>query len=114
MCWLDNVSEEAKKQTENKTELRFCHHYGGGWKVSVTSGIWCVDLRRFYLNKEGEEKPSRHGIGLRLVEWEKLMDIVNQIRVDFPDLYIHNTCNHQLLDDWMNCSECLPFVPRNA
>ena len=113
LCWINSIDAEVKKLKENKSEFRFCQHYGGGWKASVTSGIWCIDLRHFYVNKDGEEKPSRHGIGLRVHEWEKLKCIIEQIRADYPELYAVNGCDHNDLVDWLNCAECIPFVRRS-
>ena len=110
MCWFEDIDEEVKKLKEKKAEVPYCQHYGGGWKVSVTPDIWCVDLRRFYLNDNGEEKPTRHGIGLRLYEWEMLKNIVDRLGDDHPDLRKHNTCKHDNVDQWLDCHECMPFI----
>ena len=111
MSFVDDINEEVKKLKENKTEFRYCQAYGGGWKVSVSSGFWCVDLRQFYLNEEGEEKPTRHGIALRLREWEMLMNTIDRMRIEHPDLFAGiPLCNHDHLLEWLRCPECLPYT----
>ena len=107
--YIDEIDAEVKKLKEDKENVRYRMHYGGAWHVSVTSGVRCVDLRRFFNNANDEIKPTRHGIGLRLSEWETLKDVVSRIRVDFPDLESMLGCFHGDLDDWVNCRECLPF-----
>ena len=107
---VTDIQGAVEKLIEGKdTELQFRQHYGGGWYVSVTAGIRCVDLRRFFLNDSYQVKPTRHGIGLRLPEWETLKNVFDKIRVDFPDLNNTLGCFHADLGDWVNCQECMPF-----
>ena len=108
--FLNEIDEEVQKLKEGKDDRqRFLFHYGGGWQVSVNGGIRCVDLRRFFKNYKNEIKPTRHGIGLRLPEWETLKRVIQQVRVDFPDLDTVTGCFHGDLEDFVNCRECMPF-----
>ena len=106
---MDDIDKEVAKLQEGKEEFRFRQHYGGGWYASVTSGIRCVDLRRFFMNKEGEIKPTRHGIGLRLPEWEKFKDVLKEMATKEPSMVDTLSCFHQDLSEWVKCKECFPF-----
>ena len=109
--FLSEIDGAVQKLREgNDADLALVIHYGGGWQVSVTGGIRCVDLRRFFLAVDGKIKPTRHGIGLRLPEWEMLKDVVHQVRVDFPDLDSTLGCFHPNMEDFVNCRECMPFL----
>lgn len=102
------VDQLRKKEWTGNVRI----HAGGGWYVSVSSGFYCVDVRKFY-EKAGEIKPSRQGIALRLDEWAKLKDVVQQIFVNHPDLRATEPCylhaDHFNQDGAMNCFECNPF-----
>ena len=69
MMWLQDINEAIAKFHDNQEIVKFRRHIGGAYYVSVTSGIHCVDIRKFYLLDE-KLMPSRDGIGLRFSEWE--------------------------------------------
>ena len=104
-CMAD-IDKAITQLKEAKEEFKFHQHCGGGWYVSVTSGYWCVDLRRFFMNKEGEIKATRHGIALRLREWKTLKDVLEKIT---PDLSNTIGCFHEDMEDWVSCKECFPY-----
>ena len=112
--FLSEIEEAVQKLKEGKdADLALVIHYGGGWQVSVTAGIRCVDLRRFFLAVDGKIRPTRHGIGLRLPEWQTLKYVVHQMRIDFPDLDCALGCFHPNIEDFVNCRECMPFLNDN-
>jgi len=86
-CWLeiekesDNINA-AVKQLHEKKYVKYFKHIGDGWYVSVTTGFWCVDLRKFYTAKNGDLKPKREGIALRLSEWSRVCELRNQLNDD--------------------------------
>ena len=48
-CWasfllLQGDIVEAVKQLQERKFVGYFEHFGGGWYVSVSTGIWCVDL----------------------------------------------------------------------
>ena len=45
-------------------------HIGGGWYVLVTSGYWCIDVRKFYMARDNNIKPTRKGFAIRINEWD--------------------------------------------
>jgi hypothetical protein len=106
---IADVDGEVQRLKEGKEQFRYKDHYGGGWYVSVTSGIRCVDLRRFFMTPDSEIKPTRHGIGLRLPEWETLKNVIEKVRPDMTDISSILGCFHPNQEDWIKCLECLPF-----
>jgi hypothetical protein len=78
---FENISE-AVNQLHEKKYVKYFKSIGQDFYVSVTTGFWCVDLRRFYTTKEGALKPSRDGLALRLNEWNRLYDFRGQINDD--------------------------------
>jgi len=86
-CWaalekeFDNINEAVKELCEKKY-VKYFKHIGDGWYVSVTTGFRCVDVRRFYTRKNGDLKPKREGIALRLREWNQVCDLRNQLNDD--------------------------------
>jgi hypothetical protein len=71
--YIDVVDENVKDLRERKN-VDYSNHIGGGWHVSVTTGVWCVDLRKFYQDLgSGQLKPIKIGIALRLHEWATLI-----------------------------------------
>ena len=106
----NDIDAEVKKLKENVNDFRYCQHYGGGWQASITSGIWCVDLRRFYMNQSNQIRPTRHGIGLRLHEWQTLKKLIDRLLELAPEQDYTVGCFHVHLDDWFQCQECFPFL----
>ena len=108
---IDDIDAEVKKLKEvENAEFSYCMHYGGGWQVSVTGGIRCVDLRRFFVNEKYDTRPTRHGIGLRLREWQTLKEVIQFMRDDAPELMSTRGCVHDGPLEWFNCRECFAFL----
>jgi hypothetical protein len=108
---IDNAVNQLK---EKKDYVKYIAHIGGGWYVSVTTGFWCVDIRRFYYTKNCETKPSKQGLALRLSEWSALQDIVPLLMSLAPELLLACPCSmrEDHLNDpsiVLNCRECSPF-----
>ena len=67
--------------------IRFQHHIGGAYHVCVTFGFNCVDIRSFYQPydaKNGEIRPTKKGVDLRLSEWSHLCNIIDTIHASLP------------------------------
>jgi hypothetical protein len=107
---VNDIDFEVKKLKENVNDFRYCQHYGAGWQASVTAGIRCVDLRRFYLAQDGQIRPTRHGIGLRLHEWQTLKNIIDRLLELAPEQDYSVGCFHLDLENWFQCEECFPFL----
>jgi hypothetical protein len=59
---IDSAVDKLVKDEEVKLHL----HVGAAWYVSVNSGYRCVDIRKYYLARDGAMKPIKTGIVLRL------------------------------------------------
>jgi hypothetical protein len=61
--------ESAVSQLDDSIhDVKFMHHVGDSWYVTVTSGYRSVNIRRFYKSK-GVLRPKKEGVVLRLPEW---------------------------------------------
>jgi len=105
--------DESVKQIQEKKAVTYFEHFGGGYYVSVSTGILCVDIRRFYCNEKGEIKPTRQGLALRLAEWNSLLDQLPLIMSFEPELLV---CPCSMRESHVNdpnialsCQECSPF-----
>jgi len=113
---IDNAVNQLK---EKKDYVKYFAHIGGGWYVSVTTGFWCVDIRRFFYTKNCETKPSKQGLALRLSEWTILQDDVMPLLMSLnPELLFTIPCS--MREDHINdpsvvlsCRECSPFGSKN-
>ena len=47
-------------------------HLGDGTYCTITSPYWVVNIRKWFTNKNGVERPGQQGIGLKFKQWEKL------------------------------------------
>ena len=80
---FDKIDEGVQK-LEDSQQIEFWTHVGDNWFVSLKTDYKCVDIRKWYVNNVGETRPTRTGISLRLYEWQKFKEAVQQIR---PDLF---------------------------
>ena len=81
----DDINAAVEKVCLNQEVVNFRQHIGGAWYVSVTSGFKCVDIRKYFMI-DGQLKPTRIGIGLRMSEWENLVKAIPSIHADRPDI----------------------------
>jgi len=94
--------------------VSFKHPIGGGNYISITTGFYCVDFRRFFVPYgETEIKPTRQGIALRLREWDQMKRIVDEINSRYPSLGTALPCylgdDHLNQIGALNCRDCNPF-----
>ena len=68
---VNTIDVNVKNLKNRKQFESLFYHIGGNVHVSVTSGIYCVDIRHFWMDAiSGELKPSRKGIELKIPEWD--------------------------------------------
>ena len=86
---------------------------GGGWYVSVTSAVFCLDIRRFYLAQDGSIKPTKEGFAIRVREWSRVKQLVDVIKSSNQKVADAQPCwtqeDHFNQDGAMNCFECNLF-----
>ena len=111
---VSEISDLVKAVDDNRKIVDFRRHIGGGRYVSVTTGIRCVDFRKFFRPAGTDEiKPTRCGVALRLHEWWNFVDIINSIVNANPTMATAVACYTG--DDHLNqlgalqCPECNPF-----
>jgi hypothetical protein len=78
------IDESVTKLTAGQQDVKLQLHVGGGWYVSVTSGFYCVDVRKFYYLPGVGVRPTKTGIVLRLYEWVRLKVVAEEIRLRHP------------------------------
>jgi Transcriptional Coactivator p15 (PC4) len=83
--------------------------------VSVTTGYWCVDIRKFFLpDGQQDPLPTKTGIALRLREWNELRHANESIRTAYPRLAETTPCflreDHYGQTGALSCRECYPFL----
>ena len=115
-CFRQNFEEidyHVKAVCDEQT-VNFQRHIGGGYYVSVTTGFYCVDFRKFFIPYGKEEiKPTRQGVALRIFEWAEMRKIMDELNNDYPALgtalpcYLQNDHSNQLSS--LECKECYPF-----
>jgi hypothetical protein len=107
------IDESVTKLTAGQQDVKLQLHVGGGWYVSVTSGFYCADVRKFYYLPGVGVRPTKTGIALRLYEWVRLKVVAEEIRHRHPKVaeaqprFFESTHFNQLAA--MGCSECNPF-----
>lgn len=89
-------------------------HLGGKVYATVNSQFKCVNLRKYFVPKGGlEDVPTKLGIALRLGEWIRLRESMDDIHGLAPQLLLASRCSdapdHADLSTFMNCAECNPF-----
>ena len=113
---MDDITKNIKAVVEGDENIKFREHIGGAHYVSVTSGYRCVDFRKWYqpcYSNDGDIKPTKRGVALRLDEWAHLSNLVDVINTAYPTLASAVPCyydqDHLNQMGWLNCSECHPF-----
>jgi hypothetical protein len=111
VCGFIIEIDESVNDVLEKNNAVLKEHIGGGWFVSVTSGISCVDIRKFFkldgnqvlapcLNTDDDLKPTRIGLALKFSEWQQLKTNVrnskDSIRPDIKSLQLcYLSADHQ-------------------
>ena len=110
---FDEIDQCVAKVAANDADVKLQLHIGGGWYVSVTSGFFCVDVRRFYHLPGAGVRPTRTGIALRFYEWTRLKAAAAEIRQRHPKIAEAQLCwtraDHFEPEGATACCECCPF-----
>ena len=118
---VDSAVERILKKEEG---VFYRRHLGAAWFVTVRSGMWCVDIRKFFNcppshSRDGDDdllvidddddegnddrddvldrlnlKPTRIGLGLRIREWRALKEVASIIESTRLDLANATSCFH--------------------
>jgi len=115
---MDDI-ESGLKTLRAGAAIAYRQSIGGGYYVSISTNIYCIDIRKFFLPYgETDVKPTRQGIALRLREWNGMKKIVDAINNAYPSLGTALPC--YLADDHQNhigalqCRECNRSLPTRS
>ena len=110
---FDEIDNAVSKLVKDEADVKLSIHLGGAWYVSVTSGIWCVDVRKFYKARDGSTKPTRNGFAIRLREWDRVKQIAAEVKKNNSKIAESQPCwtqiDHLNQDGAIMCSECNPY-----
>ena len=110
---FNEIDDALSKMAKGETEVKLFLHLGGAWYVSVTSGVRCVDIRKFFMTQDGTIKPTRTGFAIRLREWDRVKHLATVIKTQNPKIAGAQPCwmgeDHQNQEGAMNCNECNPY-----
>ena len=89
-------------------------HIGGGVNVTIKSGCNVINIRRYFMTEVGSgELPTRKGIALKFVEWDRLVERLEDIKKVSPVLTNAQLCanglDHANLMGFLQCRECNPY-----
>ncbi|KYN05652.1 PREDICTED: activated RNA polymerase II transcriptional coactivator p15 [Cyphomyrmex costatus] len=75
------TKDEKKPAKKAKTEDETVWDLGNNRQVNVRNfkGKYYVDIREMYYDKDGDLKPGKKGIFLTMQQWQKFMDVVEEV-----------------------------------
>ena len=110
-CYLENIDSAVDQYRDSKS-VDFIIHLGGNYHVSLKSGFPLVNIRRWFVPGDQQElTPTKTGIALTFLQWEKLksaMPLVEELlngelgKVSFCEE------SHQNQEGALTCSNCNP------
>jgi len=91
-------------------DVAYRSHIGGANYISVSTGIFCVDFRRYFKpSGEVDVKPTRRGVALHLKEWWQLQAMMQLIDASCPELADAVFCATNPDHIPSACRECSPY-----
>ena len=111
VAYVDDALEKIVKKTE---DVQLQQHIGVGWHVSVTSGIFCIDIRRLYVAVDGKVKPIREGFAFRIRERGRFKQLIEVIKQQNQKLAKAQPCwtqtDHYTQEGAIQCPECNSYM----
>jgi len=110
---IDEIDSKVELLKRNQ-HVDYSHHIGAKYYVTISTGIKCVNFRRYFMPKNsGKKRPTRSGIALRLEEWETLVSKIDDLHRQLPELSVaspcYNSLDHLNQTGYLNCRECSSF-----
>lgn len=110
-CYLENI-DSAVDQYRDSKPVDLTLHLGGNYHVSVKSGFPLVNIRRWFVPRDQQElTPTKTGIALTFLQWEKLksaMSLVEELLSGELDKISFCEESHQNQEGALTCSNCNP------
>ncbi len=109
---IDDIAKELS-QLNGSEEVNYSQHIGSNVYVTVATQWPNVDIRQWWLPEGNEEVvPTKKGLSLRPVEWEKLVKLAETLHKVVPELAYAIPCimrgDHQNQQGMLACSHCNP------
>jgi Transcriptional Coactivator p15 (PC4) len=98
-----DIDAAIHKVVLTRDNVQYRRHLGAEWFVRVSSGVWCVDIRRHFktlagrLDDHGIDviRPTKMGISLQFREWWTLKEAMKAVTDARPDIACAEECFHQ-------------------
>ena len=100
--------EKAVNKSTSQEDIDFKLHIGGNIFICVTTGILCIDMRQWYMNKQSALRPGRTGIALKISELAKLYELIPEMMARSYKLRTAIVCSHDNQEGQWTCTECCP------
>ena len=105
--WIGSIDKAVNEATSQKY-IDFKLYIGENMFICVTTGILCIDMRQWYMNKQAVLRPGRTGIALKIPEWAKLRELIPEMMARSYKLRTAYTCVHDNQEGQWTCTECCP------
>ena len=100
--------EKAVNEATSQKDINFKLHIGQNIFICVTTGILCIDMRQWYMNKQSAIRPGRTGIALQIPEWVRLRELIPEMMARSYKLRTADICFHDNQEGQWICTECCP------
>jgi Transcriptional Coactivator p15 (PC4) len=100
---ISDIDAAIRKVVLTRDNVQYRCHLGMTWFVTITSGVWCVDIRKYYKTEAGRLddhsidviRPTKIGISVQFQEWWSLKEAMNAVNDARPDIACVEQCFHQ-------------------
>ena len=107
------VEEGKRNLLEGTNNVDINEHIGGGIKVTLKSDVALIHIRKYSMpGRQSFEMATTLGIALKFGEWDKLVEVLNDVKNLSPTLKNAKPCSdspdHCNLMGFLQCRECNP------
>ena len=110
--WCLEAIDSALEQYRDSKTVDFMVHLGGNYHVSVKTGFPLVNIRRWFTPENQQElTPTKTGVALTFLQWEKLksaMPLIEELLNGELDKVSFCEESHQNQEGALACSNCNP------
>lgn len=103
---LEVITRCVSQVNAYEPDIKLKIHLGGKQCVSVTSDVYCVDIRNHWLKDGTTLYPTRRGIALTFSQWDILQQLMPLVNEEIPELLGLVPCYNQPTHVPQACAEC--------
>ena len=78
--------DKAIKQQQETGDANLRIEIGQMCYVAVNNGYYCVDVRKWFIDRGGKVRPTKKGLSFNFDEWIKFKEVVEEMRTWHPDV----------------------------